>query len=391
MSIHAVRDGRGKVRAWRVRWRYGGTRDGEAYSLTLDLQNDAKALQRALEERGYRVRRSDPEVLDRSIITGRVGSKGATGPTFGEVAEAYLNSRVKMKPATRHGMECTLRTQFAGWHDRPVDSLTKVDAATLLREAGARLRNVQPVWRIARSVMRYAEQSRLIEASPFALLPEPETPASPALFLTDAEVSRLLGAATQERMWLILRVALDSGLRQSEICALKVRDLMDVESARPYLNARGGITRGASERWVEGNGKSLKSQRRVPIPRGLMDDLVAYCAGHGGEFVFQSEAGRFTTPSIVYRMFTRMLDREAEEARRAKVAPLPHVRFHDLRHTHASRLLAAGIPMMEVSRRLGHSSTAVTDRVYGHLDPASADRVIDVLESFEAPRRLHAV
>ena len=48
---------------------------------------------------------------------------------------------------------------------------------------------------------------------------------------------------------------------------------------------------------------------------------------------------------------------------------LPMIRLHDLRHTHASLLLAAGVPVHVVSQRLGHADPHFTMRVYGHLLP----------------------
>ena len=51
------------------------------------------------------------------------------------------------------------------------------------------------------------------------------------------------------------------------------------------------------------------------------------------------------------------------------VKDLPAIRFHDLRHTHTSHLLAAGVPVNVVSQRLGHSNPAFTLHIYGHLFP----------------------
>jgi len=58
---------------------------------------------------------------------------------------------------------------------------------------------------------------------------------------------------------------------------------------------------------------------------------------------------------------------------------LPNVRFHDLRHTHASILLKT-LPVHTVSRRLGHSSPRVTLEVYGHLLPGMSEEVVDVFD-----------
>lgn len=62
---------------------------------------------------------------------------------------------------------------------------------------------------------------------------------------------------------------------------------------------------------------------------------------------------------------------------------LPIIRFHDLRHSHATYLLSAGVPIKVISERLGHSSTRVTQDIYSHVLPqmqeAAADKIDDLL------------
>lgn len=58
------------------------------------------------------------------------------------------------------------------------------------------------------------------------------------------------------------------------------------------------------------------------------------------------------------------------------------MRFHDLRHTYASLMLAAGFPPYEVSRWLGHASLATTDSIYAHLYPSDYASLVDRFEAF---------
>jgi integrase len=73
--------------------------------------------------------------------------------------------------------------------------------------------------------------------------------------------------------------------------------------------------------------------------------------------VFTYENGEELRPDGV----TKVFDRAVREA------GLPKIRFHDLRHLHASLLIAAGVPLAIVSKRLGHSTIAITVDLYGHL------------------------
>jgi integrase len=69
--------------------------------------------------------------------------------------------------------------------------------------------------------------------------------------------------------------------------------------------------------------------------------------------------------------------------RHLKAAGLPKIRFHDLRHTTASMLLSSGIPVLEVSRYLGHSNVATTLNIYAHVTEenrrGTSDRMAQLL------------
>ncbi len=55
---------------------------------------------------------------------------------------------------------------------------------------------------------------------------------------------------------------------------------------------------------------------------------------------------------------------------------LPKIRLHDLRHTHATLLLSAGVPLKAIQERLGHSSIVMTMDRYGHLFPSEDHRAV---------------
>jgi integrase len=65
----------------------------------------------------------------------------------------------------------------------------------------------------------------------------------------------------------------------------------------------------------------------------------------------------------------------------------PNITLHALRHTHASQLIAAGVDVLTVSRRLGHGSPAITLAVYGHLFISRDDRAASIMEAVFAAAR----
>ena len=97
--------------------------------------------------------------------------------------------------------------------------------------------------------------------------------------------------------------------------------------------------------------RSGQHEQRILVGEGWADHGLAFCAPDGRPWF----------PDSISSAFTRTV---------AKHEHLPRVRFHDLRHTHASHLLAAGVDPKIVSTRLGHASVAFTYDTYVHVMPS---------------------
>src|SRR2546426_10045424 len=114
------------------------------------------------------------------------------------------------------------------------------------------------------------------------------------------------------------------------------------------------------ESWLK-----TKSPRRMieDLSTDVIDALLALPASDdpGRDYVFLSRAGGPIDPDNLDRAFKRHLD----------LAELPEIRFHDLRHTHASLLIAAGVHPKAIQSRLGHASITTTLNTYGHLMPSA--------------------
>jgi integrase len=68
-----------------------------------------------------------------------------------------------------------------------------------------------------------------------------------------------------------------------------------------------------------------------------------------------------------------------------KKAGLPEIRFHDLRHTAASLMLNNGIPVLIVSKRLGHAKPSITLDVYGHMIPSKQEEAAELMDELLTP------
>ncbi|WP_302609332.1 site-specific integrase [uncultured Mitsuokella sp.] len=112
--------------------------------------------------------------------------------------------------------------------------------------------------------------------------------------------------------------------------------------------------------------KTRESNRTVKLPSFLSMMLADYrrISSYTGVRLFH------TTSSAAARLL----------ARHAKQAGLERIRLHDLRHSHASMLIQAGVPAIAIAERLGHKNAQTTLRVYAHLYQSTKDEVVSVLE-----------
>lgn len=152
-----------------------------------------------------------------------------------------------------------------------------------------------------------------------------------------------------------VRTLYATGLRFGEAVALEVQDWR-----RPNLHVRQALKWSPDNNRVIGAPKTRSGARTITVTDELHDALDALTEGRPGD------APLFTAPrggAILHRTFWSRVWLPAV----SHLSPRP--RIHDLRHSHASLLLARGIPIHVVSRRLGHSNIQVTVNTYGHLLP----------------------
>jgi integrase len=172
--------------------------------------------------------------------------------------------------------------------------------------------------------------------------------------LNRLEIGRLLEAA-EPRYRTLLATAILSGLRQGELLGLHWRD---INFDRELIHVRGALDR--QRRDVPP--KTPFALRDVVLTPALAQALQEHRRGSPfdgpDDYVFTTRAG---TPVYYAHLGPRALDPAL------KRAGIEHIRWHDLRHTFASLLIAGGANITFVSRQLGHSSSQITLCVYAHL------------------------
>lgn len=199
--------------------------------------------------------------------------------------------------------------------------------------------------------------------------------------LTFEQAHRLLAVARDDPLEALYVLALTTGMRQGELLALKWSDL-DLTYGK--LQVQRTLIRVSGSKAIVAEPKSPTSRRCVHLPQLAIEALTrhqqrqhithqkGYRSKRAPEWVFCDEQGvPLKAASIVRYSFQPLLVR----------ADLPHIRFHDLRHSAAPLLLTLGIHPKVVQELLGHSQIFVTLDVYSHILPTLQE---------EAMRQLHA-
>lgn len=173
--------------------------------------------------------------------------------------------------------------------------------------------------------------------------------------LTHAEFARLIHATPDHWRPLVATLA-GTGVRWGEATALRWSDL-DLDADVPQVTITRAWKRGPTTREL-GAPKTTKARRRVSLPAEVVDALRPHL-GAADDFVFTGPRGGH----VHHQAFHPRVWRPAIAASGIGKRP----RIHDLRHSHASWLIAAGVPLNVVQRRLGHESITTTVDTYGHL------------------------
>lgn len=187
------------------------------------------------------------------------------------------------------------------------------------------------------------------------------------LFWNYEEVSKFLKTAEGTAYYSLFYTALYTGMRRSEMLALRWRDI-DFKINQVFVSRS---VHYVGKRFVFSTTKTATSNRSITIPPSLLKVLnehkeeqfnqmaTAGIIPDGNSLVFSRIDGSPMLPSSVSHAWVRLV-------KKAGVLP---IRFHDARHTHASLLLMRGIHPKIVQERLGHSSIQITMDTYSHVIP----------------------
>ena len=309
--------------------------------------------------------------------------------TVAEYLTRWLESgRARVRPSTWRQREQHVRTyivpnvgarRLAALQPADVERMTGkmlADALSPRTAASARV--------ILRRALADAVRDGLAPRNAAALARPPRIPTRTLEagrdYLEPADVRRLIESSKDEPLGPLVTVAATTGLRQGEVLGLSWDDI-DLEART--LTVRRALARAWGDGWELAEPKTPRSRRTIGLPQAAIEALTRRLDAQDAEkraagtawqdvdgLVFTDELGRPMRGYRVTRGFHGLLDGEG----------LPSIPFHGLRHSAATALLAAGVPLRTVADVLGHSTITITADTYAAVVPELRRDAADAMD-----------
>ena len=296
---------------------------------------------------------------------------------FSEVYDAWRSSWVgHLQPLTTDRYEQTWRAhlepEFGGRKTNAITHEAVQRYVDRLRDEGKGPATIRKIHAVLSAMFTEGIRLGVVQTNPCRHVRLPRAPHREMLFLSSAEIGKLADAIHPHFRALVYTAAY-TGLRAGELGGLRREDVdllhgtLTVRQALKDVNGR-----------LEFGPTKTHAQRRITLPtflRKLLEDHLAGATPGGSGLVFTGVRGAPLQHRVFYKRQFKPAVRAALPAAKAGL------RFHDLRHTCASLLIAAGAHPKAIQERLGHASITMTLDRYGHLLPGLGDSLADALDS----------
>lgn len=354
-------------------WRVEGYRPtGARTSLTFETHSAALDHAALVDRLGWEAARA--------ILARREGTT-STAPTLPEVLQDYLSRAHDITEGTRDDYVRILDRSGIAEHmgALPVDLITEDDihawintrkntpSAITGRQISAK--TIANEHGLLSTLLSHAVSRGWRTDNPARGIRLPEQRRREMLILTPDQYAAIHAHMDPAYQPLIEFLAV-TGARWGEATALQWGDI-NTRTSPPRVTISRAWKKGKQGEWATiGFPKTAAGNRSFTVPVRLIDRLGK--PGKRTDLVFTNSAGKVVTHSNFHQ-------RQWVPACEAAGVVDPRPRIHDLRHFMASTLLASGVPIHAVSRRLGHEKISTTVDVYGHLTPDAQVAGLDTM------------
>lgn len=353
-----------------VLWRDAGT--GKQTSYPCQSRAEADKFKRLIENNGNSLTAVE-QILEKTVVG---------GPTVAENMTRHVEMLTRAGPDQIKRYQNAIKNYFSGKFGKmPVAAVEHEDVVHWVKDMQTKTYKGKPL-----SAKTIANHHGLLSASMETAirrklrgdnpckgvhLPRDESTREKMHFMSAAESLAVVRAhpARYQPLVAFLRA---TGARFGEATALLGRDFQ-LDAQQPTVRIEKAWKRDADDRFYVGPPKTRKSRRTVSLSPGLVSDLRPLVEAAGAEgLVFTTSYGGPIRHSTFYEFWETALTSLGYGASGERP------RIHDMRHTHASLMLGAGMSPFELSRRLGHESIQTTIDRYSHLVPDAQFRAAEM-------------
>lgn len=394
----------GTVISHRVKWRHPDTgTESATFAASHEGLRQAKDCKKLVERLNHII--LGPEAYA-DVMGTYEPDAGPEELTLGEWYEKWTNLKEGIQESTAEGYDRHYRTRIKDvvidgrkLGEYPLSEITREVLAKWVRAVPTHAKPIGPTtvrrhYATFRQIMRAAHAHSYIDRNPAQSIEMPKATESDdtgggreQVFLTKKEAERI-SVEMPGLYGALFDAFLGTGCRWSELTAVRVCDVTlrpasEVEIEAGIFEAGElvpnvvAITRAwkrsKTRGWYIGPPKSVRSRRKISLASKTARVFASRMKGlRKNDLIFSIDhSSRLGDTDATRHHLQPALDK-------VKLDKSP--RWHDLRHTHASWLIAAKVPLPAIQRRLGHQSITTTIDTYGHLLPEIDDHLLSVLD-----------
>ena len=301
-----------------------------------------------------------------------VSSQNCTGTTFGDLLTLWIaDNKVRLKASTLYRYQYLIDTHIQPeLGSKSMESITSTTINSYLADklqngrvdgsGGLSASYVRSITLVINSALRFGMEQGVYSGAKFKINKPAAIPKELTILTSNEQntLENMLQTDTDATK-LGIMISLYTGLRIGEICALTWSDI-DLNNKVIYVRktvVRVKSTDGDSSKThlCIDTPKTTASMRCIPICSTLLPMLICGAAKSTSQYVVSS-ASSFVSPRTFDYRFKKILD----------ACQLPHINYHALRHTFATRCIEAGVDVKSLSEILGHGDVSITLNTYVH-------------------------
>ena len=318
---------------------------------------------------------------------------GYTGHGANSIYEDFLNEWLTSKSNAIKKTTWSLYDSVIRNHINPILgkikisdlSPQKIQTLYIQKEHdGVGKRTIRVVHTILNSSLKNAVKLGAIHTNPAEATNPPNYETPEMQSYSEHEITQLLLATKETSLEALIHLAITTGLRQSELLALK---WTDIDWDRNTISIQRQLKRKYEKKDYYSSLITKSGRRTISLGVNTIDKIRDH---HQQQMIEKKEMGdRWEENELIFPSTIGTPMHQRNLLRRFKnliqESGLREIRFHDLRHTAASLMLNHGISPLIVAKRLGHSKVSITLDTYGHLFPGMQQESANLIDGFITP------